>query len=566
MKEKLSLHKQRIIVAICVALMVINTQIQQTGAWDDFLVCSSYHVTEILLSIIILSHYSLQDLKSNSRVLLVYSIIGAAVGIGYLIYRLPNEYLFRIPSVLCMVFGLFMTGFCLVHTGLLYVCKKKDLYINKPGFIIWAILAFFMMISAGSYNLFAIRFMICLLAFYLTPRTSGQRTEVFVGALDGLIIGYVYEMEFCFLFRPYDSLRYLGNFSNPNHNCCFLCFILAAVFGRLFYAEKNKEKKIIRMILFSVMGMVLSCIYMTASRSGFITLLVIGILYLILYKSILHRNAVKRFFIVMLIFVVGLPITYAAIRYLPLTNPYVKFYYFDNHNFHTVHKENKTDPANYVTFGEMLSTPLMRFNVLIPSADENDDVADTAVLLPQNESCIVRDALSASAGTFVRSIDSSVVSVLLTDSGIGNTYDMEPLLTDEEGQNALLVRKTIYLWYIRHLTLRGVPTEEQGFQLNSEHWIQDTHDIFLAYGMDYGIPAMITFIVLLGYSVFYCFKNALRKSDVICAAAVLLILVAPLFGLFEYAWGYGSISMNLLYFSIGEAIVRNSSSEMKKSV
>ena len=566
MKEKLSLHKQRIIAAICVALMVVNTQIQQTGAWDDFLVCSSYHVTEILLSIIILSHYSLQDLKSNSRALLVYSIIGAVAGIGYLIYRLPNEYLFRIPSVLCMVVGLFLMGFCLVHTGLLYVCKKTNLNINKPGFIIWVILAFFMMISAGSYNLFAIRFMLCLLAFYLTPRTSGQRTEVLVGSLDGLILGYAYEMAFSFLFRPYDYLRYLGNFSNPNHNCCFLCFILAAVLGRLLYAEKTNEKKIVKFVLFTVLGMVLSCIYMTASRSGFITVFVIGVVYLIFHRGLLWGKVVKRILAISLIFAVGLPVTYTAVRYLPLTNPYVKFYYFDNHNFHTVHKENKQDPSNYVTFDEMLFTPFMRFNLLRTSSDSNDDVTDIVFFMPQNESCVIKGVLSAAAGTLIRSIDISLVSVLVSDSDDARIYDTEPLLTDEEGQDPLLVRKTIYKWYFQHLTMRGVPTEEQGFQLNSEHWIQDTHDIFLAYGMDYGIPAMITFIVLLVYSVFYCFMNALRKSDVICAAAVLLILVAPLFGLFEYAWGYGSISMNILYFSIGEAIVRNSSSEMKKSV
>ena len=69
------------------------------------------------------------------------------------------------------------------------------------------------------------------------------------------------------------------------------------------------------------------------------------------------------------IFIVSLPLTYCAIRYVPLTNPYVKFYYIDNHMFHKVHKENKRGKDFYISFEEMLLNPLGRIKIMLDGGD-----------------------------------------------------------------------------------------------------------------------------------------------------------------------------------------------------
>lgn len=65
--------------------------------------------------------------------------------------------------------------------------------------------------------------------------------------------------------------------------------------------------------------------------------------------------------------------------------------------------------------------------------------------------------------------------------------DRNPILSDIEGTDALLVRGTIYKHYLNQLNFRGHPYSEQGFYLTSSYWIHHAHNIYLQYGTDFGI-------------------------------------------------------------------------------
>ncbi len=520
-------NKQRIITAFCFALFVINTQIKQTLAWDSPIINISFHSVELIISFVILSCYRIEDFVKHRAVYIIYSIVGLVAGIVFICVRFRTEYHFRYPAVIVMVAGLFMIGICAIRTVIAYMIDKRKLYLNFPAFFIWFLMMLLMSVSHGDYNLYALRFFICLLMLFLAPRTEMQQRSLTEGMIIGIILGYCFEFGFCLLFRPYDYIRYLGNFSNPNHNCLFLDFALAALLGGLLLAYRNECRKIVKVILYVLIGTDLAGIYMTASRSGWLGAFFAFALYIVFYAGITGRNAIKHIGVLFLVFLLGLPLTYAAIRYMPLTNPYVKFYYFDNHNFHAVHKDNKYDQSNYVNFTDMLVSPLGRLSVMFYKSDASPDNADEVTEEIQTESTV------------------------------------DALLTYEESKNPVVVRHAIYKWYFDHLTLRGVPVDEQGFYLTSDHWVQDAHNIFLSYGADYGFPAMILFFILILYGEVYCIINALKQKSVIYAISAMMIIISPVVGMFEYAWGYGLISMIIPYFCMKDVVIKTTGSVNK---
>ncbi len=529
--EKLLCNKQRVIAALCFILFVINTQIKQTLAWDSPIINMSFHTTELIMSFVILSYYRLSDILKHKLIYIIYSVAGLIAGITFICIRFRTEFHFRYPAVIIMVAGLFMMGICAISTIIFYIVDKNKLTLNRPAFAVWFLLMVLMSVSTGDFALYALRFFICFLMYYLAPHKEITQKSITEGMVIGLVLGYLFEFGFCLLFRPYDIVRYMGNFSNPNHNCLFLDFVLAALLGGLLLAHKNACKKIVSVFLYILLGTDLACIYMTASRSGWLGAFFIFALYIVFYVRITGRNVLKHICVFALLFLVGLPLTYVAIRYMPLTNPYVKFYYFDNHNYHPVNRDNKFDSDNYIGFKQMLLSPLGRFSVILEANDAVSEEVD-------------------------------VVTAELTDEVTEEITEQEPVdnangaLLAEESSDPVLVRYTIHKWYFDHLTLRGVPSDEQGFQLTPDHYVQDAHNIFLAYGADYGYPAMIMFIILIVYGEVYCIIKALKQKDAIYAISAMMIIVAPVVGMFEYAWGYGLISMIIPYFCMKNVVVK----------
>jgi len=132
---------------------------------------------------------------------------------------------------------------------------------------------------------------------------------------------------------------------------------------------------------------------------------------------------------------------------------------------------------------------------------------------------------------------------------VQNASTQESALTYEQFEDSYLVRKTIYQHYISRLNLLGQPYEEQGFRMTPTYWIGHAHNIFLQYGTDFGIPVMILFIVLIAWSGIVLLKRFRRKGTEKELGYGMFIMVPAVFGLFEYSWGVGSITILLLFMA-----------------
>ena len=99
-----------------------------------------------------------------------------------------------------------------------------------------------------------------------------------------------------------------------------------------------------------------------------------------------------------------------------------------------------------------------------------------------------------------------------------------------------------------------MPYDEQGFQLSQWYWVQSTHNIYLDYGINFGIPVMILFAVFIWWGIGRLTKRGMQKQDEVKLACLFIALIPPVFGMLELAWGAGLISSVALYLAFKEML------------
>ena len=131
-----------------------------------------------------------------------------------------------------------------------------------------------------------------------------------------------------------------------------------------------------------------------------------------------------------------------------------------------------------------------------------------------------------------------------------------PAISYEESiENPLLVRKIIYKHYFNNLNLMGHAQSDQGFQLTIYIWTGHAHNIYLQYATDFGIIMIGCFFVLNLLAAVKMMKNYFRTGNVGVIMSFLIMLVPLSFGLLEYSWGSGSVSIALLFIVWQQAIL-----------
>ena len=75
------------------------------------------------------------------------------------------------------------------------------------------------------------------------------------------------------------------------------------------------------------------------------------------------------------------------------------------------------------------------------------------------------------------------------------------------------------------------------------------HNIYLQFGTQFGIPAMVLFIILIAVSLPKGWKKFKRTHSVETMGYGYFILIPALFGLFEYTWGAGHMAITLLFIA-----------------
>ena len=523
---------RRLIYALCFLLFCVIDQRSKTCSGLDGWLETFRDLTGIVMAVIIVSHYRPEEFKKWKIPYLVWSVvclIGAPIAFWWGMRNRPflNDWVVVVLDVI-------LYGYILIHTFISVFLEKKYPKLNRRFFAAWLIMATLMLISRSTY-IWPFCYLVMFGCFYLTDYSEDEQEDLFQGMLDGIILGFFVLQGLCFVFRPYDIVRYKGFFANPNWNALFLLEVLAAVFAKILYATKNNAGKWVKVYYWVGAGVVLSYELMTIGRAGWLTAIVLIAAFLSFLKKVqISVRWWKKLAVLSLCVVLTFPLCFGAARYLPPVFHH-PVWLWGEWSEEKVHSWDAWDSEKYIDLDEYMTAALGRIfdsftNLLEHSpfsmkvdAAEDIEIADPSHEEPEEEENLPPNKI--------------------------------PVLSEDQSQNdAFLVRSIIYSYYFRHLNFWGHPYEEQGFQLQKNYWIGHAHNIFLQYGTDFGVPFMLLFAAVIVWGAVLFWRQFKRDGSPALAAAWMYLLIPAVFGMFEYSWGVGSLSILMMFVAWRKAV------------
>lgn len=511
---------KRLLYTLCFFLFCVIDQRTKTCSGLDGWLESFRDMTGVGMAIIIMSHYRFDDFRKRKVPYLVWtamSIVGCTVALWW---GKSNIYFYN--DWIVKVIDVVLFGYILIHTFISVVLEKQYPKLNRKFAIMWLVMMVLMIISRSTY-IWPFTYLVMFGCFYLTDYSKEEQEDLFQGMLDGIILGFVIFQGLCFVFRPYDVVRYQGLYHNSNLNALFYLEVLAAVFTKIIYLTKNQSNKWVRVCYWIGAGMVLSFELLTIGRSGWLTsIILIGFFLWCICKVKAYKKWFKNLMALSLCVVLTFPLCFGAVRYLPpiFHHP---IWFWGEWNEQRVHSWDKWDSEKFIDIDEYFDAALGRIAGSFKNLREHSPWA-----------------LKAEAAELVNNTTEGVETI---------PTNKIPALTTEQKRDNFLLRSTIYKYYFKHLNLLGHPYEEQGFQVAPRYWVGHAHNIFLQYGTDFGILVMLLLILLIVSGGVLLWKHFGRTKSVQCVGNIMYMLIPTLFGMFEYSWGVGSLSILMLFMA-----------------
>ena len=443
-------------------------------------------------------------------------------------------------------------------------------------------------------------FLLCLsvLLMYLTDFTE-QECGRMLTALGGAVLAAFFVFQgLAFVFRPYDSLRYLGLYANTNINALFYQMVYCVFFGYFCILELKRTHPFLKWGSFCFACAMWPFVLLTMCRSAVLgmaaaTAAGVGIL---LWK---RRGArVSR----CLLYLCGLflgsalsfPIVYGAVRYLPAVFHH-PIWFADEYSEEKVHSWDPYDSGKYTDWRDVLRENFGRFFPSVAGSGSRQTSApdasgwenSSALNAPKWEDTSEPDAPEwedtsepdasewedtsepdapewedSSASDASGWEDSSASDA----PGEGNppvSPDPEAVqagnVSGEASANGPLAggasvkgnsvagRMVIYRHYLSMLNLRGHAESENGIQLTEHFYAPHAHNIVLQYAFNYGLPAGILLLAYMAASgirfLLLCIRN---ENGTPVLLGLLLFASIAVFGMLEVVWRYGQLSHALL--------------------
>lgn len=505
---------RRLVYALCFCLFCIIDQRCRTAAGSGVF----RDLTGAIMAVIILSHYHPEDFRKWKVPHMIWTavwIIGAPI-----VFSLGG-YATAWPDLRkewwAIALGVVLFGYILILIFGSAVLEKKRPKMNLKYGAVWLMMMVLMIVSRSTY-IWPFSYLVMFGCFYLTDFTKEEKNEQFQGMLDGIILGFFVLQGYCFVFRPYDVVRYNGAYTNPNINALFYLIVLVTVFTKIIYVTRTNGSKWIKLYYWMGAGVVLSLEIMTIGRTGWFTAVILSLVFCVAIKRHqVAKRAWKNMLVLALFVLIMFPVTFSAVRYLPPVFHH-PVWFVGEWGENRVHSWDPWNSNKYIDIDEFFDSAAGRILQIFQNA------------LDRSPFHLKADA----AGT--------------------DLAEMEPVLTKEQVEDHLLVRGSIYKYYFEHLNMWGYPYSEQGFQLTESYWVLHAHNIYLQYGTDFGIPVMILFIILIFWGVILLRRRFKQQGSEMDAGCLMFLLVVAIYGMFECSWGTGSLSTLLMFITWREVI------------
>lgn len=513
---------KRILYCLCFCMFCIIDQRVRTGNGSEGWLETFRDLTGVIMAVVIMSHYKRSDFMRWKIPYLVWSIVGLTGCTIAFYWGVQNQMCLKDWFVVLL--DVFLYGYIVIHTFISVVIEKRVPKLNKKLAILWFVMMVLMIVSKSNY-IWPFCYLVMFGCFYLTDYNIEEQEDLFQGILNGIILGFFLIQGGAFVFRPYDDVRYRGMYANPNINALFYLEVFAAILSKIVYITKRNRSKWIKLYYWIGAGIVLSFLFMTIGRTAWITAFLMGVLLLWFLRKIQRKKKLLRNGLaLMLCMCLTFPPCFGAARYLPplFHHP---IWFAGEWSERKVHSWDAWNSEKYVEMDELIESAVGRL-------DES-----------------IKELLNHSP--FLLHVDAA-------ESGEGLlSQQQKAVLTTEEGKDGIMLRYTIYRYYMQHLTLWGQPVGEQGFQVTSSYWAYHAHNIFLQYGADFGIIVMFLFMIVSVWAV--CSigrKFGINKSEQ-DAGYLLFALVPLLYGIFECSWGTGALSILMMFVAWRRVVLKS---------
>ncbi len=508
--------KKRILYTICFFLFCVIDQRTKTGSGLDGIIETFRDMAGVLMAVIIMSHYKWEEFMAYKIPYAAWTGIGLAAGALFVVLGQPVTYFMNERVMIAL--DVLVFGYVVIHTFISVVLEKKYPKLNKWMFGLWTVMMLLMIFSRSDY-VWPFCYFIMFGCFYLTDFTEEEQEDLYQGIMNGVIFAFFAFQAFCCVFRPYDQVRYTGIYNNCNLNGLFYLVALAAVFGKILYVTKENKHKFWRVYYWLGAGVVYSFIFMTIGRTVWLVAFLLGLIFLGFYQGIKKK---KHYFanglLLVLCACMMFPITFGVTRYLPPVFHH-PVWFWGEWNEERVHAWDEWDSEKYVNIDELITISVGRMDSILKKFATN---------------CELSIKVYASEGNVQDEIDRQQAE-----------KQKEAILKNyEEYSDDLIVRETIYSQYLKKLNLLGHKQTEQGFQLTYFYWVGHAHNIYLQYATDFGIIVGACFIGMCFWGIVALYK---RRDKCRNEGGLLLILVPLLFGMLEYSWGSGAITIVILF-------------------
>ncbi len=541
MLKKLHLSKNRMISVFCFFMFCLIDQRIKTGSGLDGWIETFRYLAGAVMAVLILSHYQLKDFYKQKIPYLLWSLICVIGGVVFLQKGQPLIYFLN--ARIAMLLSVFLIGICVIRTIWAVLKERQCPKLNRKFACIWLVMMIWMILSRSTY-LWPLAYLIMFGCFYLTDYTAKEQEELFHGMLDGIILAFFLLQGWCFAFRPYDAVRYRGVYNNSNMNALFYLLVLAAALAKLVYTYRRGGSRVMKLFYFAGTGVVLGFIFMTIGRTAWLVAAIVVLIALLYLWRVTDTNNIfisvlKNGLLVVACFILMFPLVFGAVRYLPPVFHHPVWFYGEWKET-KVHSWDKWDSEKFVGLERLLSTSVGRVADVFEGLSDNAENEDASENGPHLE---VEGVNMVVEGDGETATEITPLQQQLYDQAYAAGYAIDPA----DRKNPVIFRTAIYRFYAHLLNVTGHPESEQGFQILPDHRIGHAHNIYLQYGVDFGIPAMLLFAVLVVWTIFSLTKRAWKERMEYACGNLLILLVPALFGLLEYAWGSGSATVILLF-------------------
>lgn len=521
---------------MCFFILCICDQRVGSASGEIQLVCPN--IVLMVLSCLALSHYPLSGFRRRSFwIPMIVCAVGALLAL-FLIW--PNTYYHY--QLISGAAAAVLYGCVLIQTVPAMFSVKKLPKGNHLGVGLLGLLMVLMLLSHHDrYNGFLLCLSVVLL--YLTDFTALE-CEWMLKSLGGAVLTAFFVFQgLSFVFRPYDSLRYLGLYANTNMNALFYQMVYCVFLSVFCILELKKGRSLLKWGCFCFACAMWPFVLLTMCRSavlgmGAATLLGLGIT-LWKRRGARLRRGLVYFGGLALGSVLSFPVVYGAVRYLPAAFHH-PVWFMDEYSEEKVHSWDPYDSEKYTDWRDVLRENFGRFfpgamGAVIPI--EAGPELNFAQGEAWDEKLLVTDGapmLTASAET----------DFILTGTVSGAVSSAEE--TPGAGYS-VAARLTIYRHYLSRLNLSGHADSENGLQIDRDYYAPHAHNIILQYAFNYGLPAGAVFLVYLTASgirhLLLCIRN---ETDTPFLLGLLLFASIAGFGMMEIIWRYGQLSHVLL--------------------